>query len=174
MSWNSFLLSFFLKWWAVKKRGLTTQKPNLWIILCALLYHTFLKKAQVLGMVVSPTCCCPGCAGGFGNSWWWASWFFFWGWQREVRTALAGVGWGRGAHPCGCSSQHCQPGDSHLQEVPGGCSLAQTVGCADGWVHSLWDGTSSSVSSLVIDGVINKVKKMWCIRSHSEGTSWHI
>lgn len=43
-------------------------------------------------------------------------------------------------------------------EVPGH-SLAQILGCADDWVHLLWDGISSSVSSLAVDEVINKDKK---------------
>lgn len=63
-----------------------------------------------------------------------------------MRTALAGVAGEEVLRDVGAAHSTASLG-TPISRGAGGCSLAQTVSCADGWVHLLWDGTSSSVSS---------------------------
>lgn len=69
--------------------------------------------------------------------------FIFWGWQRKVRTALAGVARGRGAHPCGAADSTTSLGTPISRGArrmqPGtDCGLCWWLGASSlGW-HSLF------------------------------------
>lgn len=89
-----------------------------------------------------------------------------------ARGSETRAGWGDMGQRC--PPIWVQPGDSCLQEVPGGHGTTQLAGCADGWEHPLWDGTTSSVSFSAIDYIINRVKKHDYFKSRSEVIPWHM